>query len=447
MSDFTRLSVRGASRRAEIAVSSDDPLGILLPHLIDALAEPAGADARPLALVTAMGDSLDLERSAREQDLGDGSVLHLIPFDSAPPPPMVIDVVDVVADELDGRHDRWSEASRVVVSAVGVALCAATVSIAVPLTGPAGIAARFGFLGVLVVFAVGFGLLGRSRIATVLATAAIGAGIPAATQMADARAAQHPMSVMPSAALWIVLVCSGVLVLAVGVARRSRGAMVGGALGIALSAPLITALAAGMPQAQATAVIGVIAALLVGLVPWIALSASGLTGLDHRVAENADLPRPAALDAVSEAYRTLDGVVAVLGVMTAFCGIVLWMSGGVWARLLAVVLALVLMLRSRAFPLRAQGFLLWAAAMGITGGAAATLILQDSLGWVAAAGAVVIGTVAATAGLARPRAHQRARLRSFGDALETAAVVATVPLAVGVFGIYADLLALFGGGA
>ena len=71
----------------------------------------------------------------------------------------------------------------------------------------------------------------------------------------------------------------------------------------------------------------------------------------------------------------------------------------------------------------------------------------EALGWTVVAGAVVIGATAAIAGLARPKAHQRARLRSFGDALETAAVIAIVPMGVGVFGIYADLLALFGGGA
>ena len=84
---------------------------------------------------------------------------------------------------------------------------------------------------------------------------------------------------------------------------------------------------------------------------------------------------------------------------------------------------------------------------GIAAVAAATLIVNGSLGWTVVAGAVVIGLTAAIAGLARPKAHQRARLRSFGDALETAAVIAVVPMAVGVFGIYADLLALFGGGA
>lgn len=446
MSDYTRLSVRGASRRAEIAVSSDDPLGSLLPQLIDAVAEPT-VGSRPLALVTLMGDSLDLERTAREQRLVDGSVLRLMPFDSAPPPPMVIDVVDVVADELESRRDRWGETSRIIVSSTLVALCAAAASLAVPFSGLAEGVLRFGLWGALAVFALLFGLFGGPRVSAVLATAAIGASVPAALHAASAQAATRPESAMTMAALWIVLVCSVSLLLTVGVARRSQGAMVGGALGIGLTTPLLAALGSGMGQAQAAAVIGAVAALLTGLVPWLALAASGLTGLDHRAAESADLPRPTALGAVAEAYRTLDWVVATLSVMIALCSIVLWMSDDVWARLLAAALALVVVMRSRAFPLRSQGYLLWSAAIGIAGIVAATLIVRDSLGWVVLVGAGVIGTSAAIAGLARPRAHQRARLRSVGDAIETAVVISIVPLAVGVFGIYADLLALFGGGA
>lgn len=178
------------------------------------------ADA--LALVTAIGDSLDLERSAREQSLVDGSVLRLLPFDSAPPPPMVIDVVDVLADELENRNDRWSDASRAAVSAVVVALSAAAASIAVPFDGVVGGAVRFGLLGLLLVFAVGFGLFGRRRPAAVMATAAVGAGVPAALHAAAAQAATHPASVLPITALWVALVWSAVLL--IGEGSRARAA-------------------------------------------------------------------------------------------------------------------------------------------------------------------------------------------------------------------------------
>jgi hypothetical protein len=42
-----------------------------------------------------------------------------------------------------------------------------------------------------------------------------------------------------------------------------------------------------------------------------------------------------------------------------------------------------------------------------------------------------------------PVEHVRARLRRLADRLETVAVVAAVPLAIGVFGIYGRLLDTF----
>ena len=75
------------------------------------------------------------------------------------------------------------------------------------------------------------------------------------------------------------------------------------------------------------------------------------------------------------------------------------------------------------------------------------LIIVGVAAGVAVVAATALGAATAVAGLARPRPHQRARLRSFGDVIEAVAVIALVPLVVGVFGIYADLLALFGGGA
>lgn len=458
MSEYTRLTVRGAARRAEIAVSSDDPLGAVLPQLIDALREPEGAATRPLALLTSVGEPLDLERSAREMGLVDGSALRLLPFDSAPPPPLVIDVVDVVAEELGVRRDRWDGRARGAVTGALIALAAATASAALPLAADAGLVARLSLLGLLLTGAIGFGLGGARRPAVAFAVAAAGAAVPAAVHAVmvvgersgatvTAGTAAMGTGTAATAATAVALAEAVVLMLGVGVAQRSRGALVGGALGIALPALLLLSSACGVPPVRSAAVVGVLAVLLVGLVPWIALSASGLTGLDHRAAGQGDVRRSAALGIVDDAYRTLTGSVAALAVGATICGALLSTAGTVWSALLAVALAAVLVLRSRAFPLRSQGLLLWGAAVTIVGcGAASALGRVGSDGGMLAA-AVLVGGTAAVAGMARPRAHQRARLRALGDLLEAIVVVALLPLAVGVFGIYADLLVLFGGGA
>lgn len=444
MTDFTRVSVRGATRRAEIAVSSDDPLGTMLPQLIDALAEPVGAVPRPLTLLTTAGEPLDLDRSAREQGIADGTALRLLPFDAAPPPPLVIDVVDVVADELGERHDRWDDRARRAVTGVLVALTAAAGCAALPLVPEQALAARLGILGILLAAAIGFGLAGGRRIAPLFAAGAAGAVVPVALQGASlADAATEAALLLPALALG----ASSVVLLGVGVAQRSRGALTGGALGIALTAALLLMLVLGMSPGRAAAVMGVVAVLLVGVVPWIALSASGLTGLDHRAADQGDLPRPVALIAVDDAYRTLGWCVGTLAVVAAICGVMLWAEGTVWGALLSVVIAVVLVLRSRVFPLRSHGLLLWGGAVAIGGFAVTSTITRSELGWVIVGGALLGGVLIAISGTARPRAHQRARLRSLGDLAETVLVVAVLPLLVGVFGFYADMLALFGDGA
>ena len=44
---------------------------------------------------------------------------------------------------------------------------------------------------------------------------------------------------------------------------------------------------------------------------------------------------------------------------------------------------------------------------------------------------------------ARPAEHQRARLRRIGNLVEAVLVIALIPLVLGVFGVYADLLGAF----
>ena len=111
--------------------------------------------------------------------------------------------------------------------------------------------------------------------------------------------------------------------------------------------------------------------------------------------------------------------------------------------LLALALALITALRTRTFPLRAHAWMLWS----VTGAIAVTALahLASVMPWatalIAAGSAALIGTIA----LVDPPAPVRARLRGWGDGLETLAVVALIPLVLGAAGLYRDLLTPFGG--
>jgi hypothetical protein len=60
--------------------------------------------------------------------------------------------------------------------------------------------------------------------------------------------------------------------------------------------------------------------------------------------------------------------------------------------------------------------------------------------------AIILASVAAVVlimVLARPAAHQRAFLRRIGNFVEALAVIALIPLLLGMFGIFGDLLRAF----
>ena len=189
---------------------------------------------------------------------------------------------------------------------------------------------------------------------------------------------------------------------------------------------------------------GVIAAFATGPLPWIALSAAGLTDLDQRAADGAPPARPRAFAAIDEAYAALTWSVGAVASVLGVTGVVLALSGTIWTELLALAFFLVAALRTRAFPLHWQGWLLWTAA-GVIAAAGLSVLLAGGLGWIGAGAAVVLAALVATMVLVRPRPHVRARLRGLGNIIETLAVVSLIPLLVGALGIYAELLGIFGG--
>jgi hypothetical protein len=104
--------------------------------------------------------------------------------------------------------------------------------------------------------------------------------------------------------------------------------------------------------------------------------------------------------------------------------------------------AVVLLSRARAFPLVAEVVALFAAA--------ALLVVRLAVLWLdhaGGAGALVLLGAAALLPLLvlgiEPPDHVRVRLRRFADLIESLGVIGLFPLAIGVFGIYGQLLNKF----
>ena len=98
-------------------------------------------------------------------------------------------------------------------------------------------------------------------------------------------------------------------------------------------------------------------------------------------------------------------------------------------------------LRTRAFPLTVQQMALWFAVLaGLLGGLLGQPRLDDLQVAAILAGFTVLVVIMV---LARPAAHQRAFLRRIGNAIEALSVIALIPLLLGMFGIFSDLLEAF----
>lgn len=449
MSVYTRVSVAGASARCEVVVPSDESLGAALPRLLELLGETEGTVARPLALITPDGEQLDIARSPTQLELTDGTLLRLVRLDAAPPPPVVIDLTDAAADAHDARPDRWDSAARTVAGGTAIAVAVGAAGVLAPIDSalePTWL--QLAALLVLLATAAGLGLGGLRRIAAAVSAGAAGSAVSlgiAAGGAAGLAGYDFGSSALITAAV-VVASLSTVVLVGLGVGARARGAVAGGALGGILASLLLVLLLAGVDEVHSAAIAGTIAAFVTGPLPWVALSAAGLTNLDARAAAGEPVPRGRAFVSIDTAYAALTWSVAAVAAMLGVTGVALVIAADVWAGLLALAFALIAALRFRAFPLRAQGWALWTV-VGVLGLSALFVFLSGSLGWVGVAAAIGGAGVVAAATLVSPRPHVRARLRGLGNALETLAVVALLPLLLGALGVYGELLSMFGGGS
>jgi len=439
MTDFTRLTVIGSLRRAELVVPDDEPLGGLMPRLLDLLDEPAGPAARPLTVVRSTGEQLDAALSAAEQQLLDGEILRLVRADEAPPPPEVADVTDVVGSTFADRRGRWTTTTRQVVaaSAIGVLLCAA--DLVRPVAG--GVAAVV--VLVLIAAAVPAGRLGRRWPAIALTAAAIGvavAAVHAAAPAADLLGRTPYFRIGPvavtAAVVWVLLG------LGFGAGLRHRSAGPAAALGAVLALLPVLLAAAGMSATQALAVDAVLAGIGCGLLPWYALTVSGLTGMDDRVMSGRPGERSEVLRTVDDAYHSLTWSTWAVAAPLAVGPAVVITAPDRWTAGLGLALLLLTALRTRVFPLVAQRIPLWAAVLVVS--VTAVVSHQNVLGTGGSIAALaVLAVIIAVAAGSQPAAHQQARMRRWANLLETVSVIALPVLLLGAFGIFADLLGAF----
>lgn len=434
--DYTRVTVHGSTHRGDLVVPSAEPLITVLPGLLGMLSEttPGGGG---VALTTAEGIQLDTERSLAEQEVHDGQLLYVVPVDQTPPPPQVSDLVGALAERRGSYRGRWSLDS--------ARLCA--VLLAAPLTalsawqfGSSFPAATAVGAIVLVILATAACRAWEAWPATAIVSAAVGA---AAAAGAGAVVGHGPPGAHPALTpIATALGCAWlVIALAPGLAGGRRSMLTTGAVGAIGCATLPALLAAGMGAAGAGALIATVATFGLGLVPTAALSLSGLTELEDEAVAGSPPDHDSARKAIDGSFHAMIGLTLALAVLAAG-GLCLLVGSrpSQWGWSLACAVGIIIVCRSRFFPFTAEIIAL----AGVIGALVVALIVRQpmpdpvrGLVLVALAALIIIALIKPV-----PE-HIAARVRTWANLIELVAVMATVPLLLGYFGVFSDLLEVF----
>ncbi|MET8679083.1 EsaB/YukD family protein [Streptomyces sp. NPDC004647] len=439
--ELSRVTLVGERRRVELALPSGEPIGRLLPDVIRQLEDRISGDPALRQLVTADGAVLPLSGTLASAGVTDGAVLRLVRTHNAPSMPAVHDVADQVAEALDVRTWRWRPAVRRISAGLATVVLAATA--AVLARGAFGMSAvalsLLGFTLLLAALSAAADRIGNRGLAATLVLTAGVLGLLAAWTAADAHAwSPEARLAAVAAALVVTLVLTG-LFTPVG-----RGGYIG-AGGVAATTAVweLTALLLDDPD-RLGATLVVVSVAVLGLLPRLALMAAGLTALDDHRSHGVSVSRYGVDTALAATHRGLALATIVTAASAVGAGLLTVEVANPWTVSLTAVLAVVLVSRSRAFPLVAEVVVLLAAGTA--------LLVRLIMLWMENADGPPYGPLAllgVTAVLPlgvlvlEPSEHVRVRLRRFADLAESAGVIVLCPLAVGVFGVYARLLNAF----
>ncbi|RAX20319.1 hypothetical protein DRB06_08885 [Actinomyces sp. Z5] len=434
MIPYTRITLVADRSRAELVLPSTEPVGAQMPTLLSLLGSQSSHSSTPLAthLVRADGRLVDPELDLVTQEVLDGEVLRVVADDEIPPPARVSDLSEAMADLTEAHPGRWRRTDRPLGAGIliGVLTALATWPQLQALSPTAHTWVALTGLGLLFAIAAlrrsGTGPSGVHVLGLCLLL-----GLLAAQSLTLARIGTEAGVL---AALALILLVTA----AMGLAFRHIGWSTGAAVGLGIEGVWVLIADLSPTSKLAYGILAVLALILAGSLPWIALVVSGAARLDDTALTGALPPRDRARRSLTAAHDSLLVSCLVAAAALAWATANLARQDDPWGHWLAVAVVVAAALRSRAFPLRAEVIALWLACLP------APLILASSLPFPQRAGLLTVAVVVlATAALYQSADQTRVRLRRLGDRVETAATVATMPLLCGLDGLFAHLLGLF----
>ena len=453
---FSRVTVVAPQTRIDVALPSDVAVADLMPMLLQMAkeAKPDGGARHGGWCLAKLGDSpLDPSRTLASLGVVDGDLLQLRRRSENPPPPLYDDVVDAIAESNPDSFRPWTpETARRIGHVAGtVALLGAAVSVL--LAGPvtpggyglvAAIVAGVGMIAAVAVGAVLTRVYGAPTTGVIVAAAG---GLPMAFVCGLYVVPGDPgrwnlllACVLVMVVSWacILLVGSGVTVFIAGATASTLGA-----LAFLVAAVLDTQPIAGI--AAGAAAVGLVA---LSWLPRFTIRLAKLPlptvpGNAEDLKDDGGFPEYAMIERrAGLAHEYMTGMIIGSGVTSAVAAVLAATSGTIWGPIFAVVVTLVMLLRSRTYANGSQAVALLSSGIVAGGGVLAGWIyLSDPLGrvlWVFGA-LVLAGAAALVLGVAFPKQKFSPVLRRSVDIFEAVCIAAVVPLALAVMDLYNTL--------
>ncbi|MEW1654307.1 secretion protein snm4 [Streptomyces sp. NPDC093707] len=213
-----------------------------------------------------------------------------------------------------------------------------------------------------------------------------------------------------------------------------------GAAALALAVGGWEALLALTDPVRTGVVLGFLSVLALGALPWLALRAAGLTGLDDRHTGGTPVGRHEVAAALAATHHPLAPATVATAASAGAAGVLAAGEPGPWTVLTAALLAVVLFSRARAYPLAVEVVALLAAGTAVC---VRLVVLCATDGGAPALALTALGLLAAVplpALAGRLPDPLRNRLRRWLDLVESVSMVALIPVGLGAFGVYGALL-------
>ncbi|MEU3452344.1 type VII secretion integral membrane protein EccD [Micromonospora sp. NPDC006766] len=454
---LSRITIVAPRTRMDLAVPSDVPLADLLPTLLRYAGEDLadeGVRHGGWSLSRLGGQPLDGGRTPAQLGVRDGEVLYFNPRAAAAPEIVFDDVVDAVATATNQRPGTWQVGTTrgfaVLFAGAALAAGAAAALFAGPPQLPGALAALVVAVALVVSAAVLSRAAGDSRTGAVLAMGGLGyAAIGGLLVLAGDRKLTDLASPHVLLAATAVVLFGAVAALAVGDRLPLFLGTVGVGAAVGFGAVLCMAFSIG-----AAAAAGVVATVAFGALPALPMVAYRLarlpvpsipTGPDDLKTDTESVDGPQVLRKSERADAFLTGLLWMVTLVALGGQVVLADNGRLPAVLLCLLLALLSLLRARPFTGRAQRTpMLLAGTLGLGLTAAATFCagqLPVRLG-IVLGGLLLAAVISLIYGLTVAGKRISPVWGRLLDIIEILLIVALVPMAAWVCGLYGWIVSL-----